>query len=68
MVTEILLLKDKMGHRLLRQRLRAGFDSCVGVSEDRQGPAHEACSGTSAKNGTVDALGIIVNMSGLHPL
>lgn len=60
-VTEILLLKDKMGHRL--------FDSLsdladyVGVSRIVKVPLMKNLVRTSAKNGKVDALGIIVNMS-----
>ena len=61
MVTEILLLKDKMGHRLFRSV--SELADYVGVSKIVKVPLMKGLQRTSAKNGTVDALGIIVNMA-----
>lgn len=61
MVTEILLLKDKMGHRLFRSI--SELADYVGVSKIVKVPLMKGLQRTSAKNGAVDALGIIVNMS-----
>ena len=61
MVTEILLLKDKMGHRLFRSV--SEMADYVGVSKIVKVPLMKGLQRTSAKNGTVDALGIIVNMT-----
>ena len=61
MVTEILLLKDKMGHRLFRSV--SELADYVGVSKIVKVPLMKGLQRTSAKNGTVDALGIIVNMT-----
>ena len=61
MVTEILLLKDKMGHRLFRSI--SELADYVGVSKIVKVPLMKGLQRTSAKNGTVDALGIIVNMT-----
>lgn len=60
-VTEILLLKDKMGHRLFRSV--SELADYVGVSKIVKVPLMKGLQRTSAKNGTVDALGIIVNMT-----
>ena len=60
-VTEILLLKDKMGHRLFRSV--SELADYVGVSKIVKVPPMKGLQRTSAKNGTVDALGIIVNMT-----
>ena len=60
-VTEILLLKDKMGHRLFRSV--SELADYVGVSNIVKVPLMKGLQRTSAKNGTVDALGIIVNMT-----
>lgn len=61
MVTEILLLKDKMGHCLFRSV--SELADYVGVSKIVKVPLMKGLQRTSAKNGTVDALGIIVNMT-----
>ena len=61
MVTEILLLKDKMGHRLFRSV--SELTDYVGVSKIVKVPLMKGLQRSSAKNGIVDALGIIVNMS-----
>nr|DAN95045.1 MAG TPA: major capsid protein [Caudoviricetes sp.] len=61
MVTEILLLKDKMGHRLFRSV--SELADYVGVSKIVKVPLMKGLQRTSTKNGTVDALGIIVNMT-----
>ena len=61
MVTEILLLKDKMGHRLFRSI--GELADYVGVSRIVKVPLMKGLRRTSAKNGTVDALGIVVNMT-----
>ena len=61
MVTEILLLKDKMGHRLFRSI--SELADYVGVSKIVKVPLMKGLQRASAKNGTVDALGIIVNMT-----
>lgn len=61
MVTEILLLKDKMGHRLFRSI--SELADYVGVSKIVKVPLMKGLQRTSSKNGVVDALGIIVNMS-----
>lgn len=60
-VTEILLLKDKMGHRLFNSL--SDLADYVGVSRIVKVPLMKNLVRTSAKNGKVDALGIIVNMS-----
>nr|DAR16369.1 MAG TPA: major capsid protein [Caudoviricetes sp.] len=60
-VTEILLLKDKMGHRLFNSL--SDLADYVGVSRIVKVPLMKNLIRTSAKNGKVDALGIIVNMS-----
>ena len=60
-VTEILLLKDKMGHRLFRSI--SELADYVGVSSIVKVPLMKGLQRDSAKNGKVDALGIIVNMS-----
>ena len=60
-VTEILLLKDKMGHRLFNSL--SDLADYVGVSRIVKVPLMKNLTRTSAKNGKVDALGIIVNMS-----
>ena len=61
MVTEILLLKDKMGHRLFRSV--SELADYVGVSKIVKVPLMKGLQRTSTNNGTVDALGIIVNMT-----
>lgn len=61
MVTEILLLKDKMGHRLFRSI--SELADYVGVSKIVKVPLMKGLQRTSTKNGTVAALGIIVNMT-----
>ena len=60
-VTEILLLKDKMGHRLFNSL--SDLADYVGVSRIVKVPLMKNLARTSTKNGKVDALGIIVNMS-----
>ena len=60
-VTEILLLKDKMGHRLFRSI--SELADYVGVSKIVKVPLMKGLQRTSAKNGTVEALGIVVNMT-----
>ena len=60
-VTEILLLKDKMGHRLFNSL--SDLADYVGVSRIVKVPLMKNLTRTSTKNGKVDALGIIVNMS-----
>ena len=60
-VTEILLLKDKMGHRLFNSM--SDLADYVGVSKIVKVPLMKNLVRTSAKNGKVDALGIIVNMT-----
>nr|DAF12188.1 MAG TPA: major capsid protein [Caudoviricetes sp.] len=60
-ITEILLLKDKMGHRLFSSL--SDLADYVGVSKIVKVPLMKNLVRTSAKNGRVDALGIIVNMS-----
>ena len=61
MVTEILLLKDKMGHRLFRSV--SELADYVGVSKIVKVPLMKGLKRTSAKNDELEALGIIVNMS-----
>ncbi len=66
MVTEILLLKDKMGHCSVpcQPSELADYEA---FPEDVKVPLAKGLQRTSAKNGTVDALGDYqVNMSGLH--
>ena len=60
-ITEILLLKDKMGHRLFTSL--SDLADYVGVSKIVKVPLMKNLARTSNKNGKVDALGIIVNMS-----
>lgn len=60
-ITEILLLKDKMGHRLFSSL--SDLADYVGVSKIIKVPLMKNLVRTSNKNGKVDALGIIVNMS-----
>ena len=60
-VTEIMLLKDKMGHRLFRSV--AELADYVGVSKIVKVPLMKGLERTSNKNGKLEALGIIVNMS-----
>lgn len=60
-ITEILLLKDKMGHRLFSSL--SDLADYVGVSKIVKVPLMKNMVRTSNKNGKVDALGIIVNMS-----
>ena len=60
-VTEILLLKDKMGHRLFNSM--SDLADYVGVAKIVKVPLMKNLVRTSAKNGKVDALGIIVNMT-----
>nr|DAN01554.1 MAG TPA: major capsid protein [Caudoviricetes sp.] len=60
-ITEILLLKDKMGHRLFSSL--SDLADYVGVSKIVKVPLMKNLVRTSTKNGKVDALGIIVNMS-----
>ena len=60
-VTEILLLKDKMGHRLFRSI--SELADYVGVSSIVKVPLMKGLQRDSAKNGKVDALGIVVNMT-----
>jgi len=60
-VTEILLLKDKMGHRLFRSI--SELADYVGVSNIVKVPLMKGLQRDSAKNGKVDALGIVVNMT-----
>ena len=60
-ITEILLLKDKMGHRLFSSL--SDLADYVGVSKIVKVPLMKNLIRTSNKNGKVDALGIIVNMS-----
>ena len=60
-ITEILLLKDKMGHRLFSSL--SDLADYVGVSKIVKVPLMKNLVRTSNKNGKVDALGIILNMS-----
>lgn len=60
-ITEILLLKDKMGHRLFSSL--SDLADYVGVSKIVKVPLMKNLVRTSNKNGKVEALGIIVNMS-----
>ena len=60
-ITEILLLKDKMGHRLFSSL--SDLADYIGVSKIVKVPLMKNLVRTSNKNGKVDALGIIVNMS-----
>ena len=60
-VTEILLLKDKMGHRLFNSM--SDLADYVGVSKIVKVPLMKNLVRNSAKNGKLDALGIIVNMT-----
>lgn len=60
-ITEILLLKDKMGHRLFSSL--SDLADYVGVSKIVKVPLMKNLVRTSNKNGNVNALGIIVNMS-----
>ena len=60
-ITEILLLKDKMGHRLFSSL--SDLADYVGVSKIVKVPLMKNLVRTSNKNGKVDALGIIINMS-----
>ena len=60
-ITEILLLKDKMGHRLFSSL--SDLADYVGVSKIVKVPLMKNLIRNSNKNGKVDALGIIVNMS-----
>ena len=60
-ITEILLLKDKMEHRLFSSL--SDLADYVGVSKIVKVPLMKNLVRTSNKNGKVDALGIIVNMS-----
>ena len=61
LVTEMLLLKDKMGHRQFRTI--AELADYIGVSKIVKVPLMKGLKRTSAKNGDLEALGIIVNMS-----
>ena len=61
LVTEMLLLKDKMGHRQFRTI--AELADYIGVSNIVKVPLMKGLKRTSAKNGELEALGIIVNMS-----
>ena len=61
LVTEMLLLKDKMGHRQFRTI--AELADYIGVSKIVKVPLMKGLKRTSAKNGELEALGIIVNMS-----
>lgn len=61
LVTEMLLLKDKMGHRQFRTI--AELADYIGVSKIVKVPPMKGLKRTSAKNGELEALGIIVNMS-----
>lgn len=60
LVTEILLLKDKMGHRLFRSV--SELADYVGVGKIVKVPLMKGLRRNSTKNGDLDALGIIVNM------
>lgn len=60
-VTEILLLKDKMGHRLFNSL--SDLADYVGVSKIVKVPLMKNLVRTSTQNGKLDALGIIVNMT-----
>lgn len=61
LVTEMLLLKDKMGHR--KFRTIAELADYIGVSKIVKVPLMKGLKRTSAKNEELEALGIIVNMS-----
>lgn len=61
LVTEMLLLKDKMGHRQFRTI--GELADYIGVSTIVKVPLMKGLKRTSAKNGELEALGIIVNMS-----
>ena len=61
LVTEMLLLKDKIGHR--KFRTIAELADYIGVSKIVKVPLMKGLKRTSAKNGELEALGIIVNMS-----
>ena len=60
-VTELLLLKDKIGRRLYETK--ASLASALGVSEIVEVPVMKGATRETKKNGTVDLLGIIVNMA-----
>ena len=61
LVTEMLLLKDKMGHRQFRTL--AELADYIGVSKIVKVPLMKGLTRTSTKNGELEALGIVVNMS-----
>lgn len=61
LVTEMLLMKDKIGHRQFRTI--AELADYIGVSKIVKVPLMKGLKRTSAKNGELEALGIIVNMS-----
>lgn len=60
-VTELLLLKDKIGRRLYETK--ASLASALGVSEIVEVPVMKGATRETKKNGTADLLGIIVNMA-----
>lgn len=61
LITEILLLKDKMGHRLFRSV--SELADYVGVGKIVKVPLMKGLLRNSTKNGDLDALGILVNMA-----
>lgn len=60
-VTELLLLKDKIGRRLYETK--ASLASALGVSEIVEVPVMKGATRETKKNGAADLLGIIVNMA-----
>ena len=59
-VTELLLLKDKIGRRLYETK--ASLAAALGVSEIVEVPVMKGAARDTKKNGTADLVGIIVNL------
>ena len=60
-VTELLLLKDKIGRRLYETK--ASLAAALGVSEIVEVPVMKGAARDTKKNGKVDLVGIIVNLA-----
>lgn len=60
-VTDLLLLKDKIGRRLYETK--ASLASALGVSDIVEVPVMKGAARDTKKNGKADLLGIIVNMA-----
>lgn len=60
-VTELLLLKDKIGRRLYETK--ASLAAALGVSEIVEVPVMKGAARDTKKNGTADLVGIIVNLA-----